>query len=152
MTSPSIDGQAMQRGRSPVRRVLVTAFGVSTAMVLFGGFLDLDAPGLAFNIVTLALIASAATALMLLFAVRFVPTQPDGKLDRPLRDSRNRAHLYAFRLLSIAVLAVLLAAFVRATWFDQVPDAQAYFFWLLAIAMLVVAGPSAVMAWSEPES
>lgn len=147
---PDTSDQATIRWR-PIRRALVVTFAASTAILLVAGFFELE-PGWVFNLVSFGGgMLSPVAALAILAIMRFVPSQPDGKLDERLRTVRDRAHRTAYQLLSITVLSLLLTIHIRAWWFDLLPTHEGIVRWMLGLGMVTIAAPAAVMAWTEPE-
>lgn len=152
MTAPPEARPHVNKRWRPLRRLLVGAFAASTAILLVSGFLELETPGWAFTLVTFAGgMLSPMTAIAVILIVRFVPSQPDDKLDERLRMVRDRAHRLAYQVVSVVVLSALLALYLRAWWFDWLPETDGIGRWMIATSMLVIATPSAVMAWTEPE-
>lgn len=152
MTAPAEARPKTNTRWRPLRRLLVGAFAASTVLLLVSGFLELETPGWAFTVVTFAgAFLSAITGIAVVLIVRFVPSQPDDKLDERLRMVRDRAHRTAYQIVSVVVLSALLALYVRAWWFDWLPNTDGMGRWMQATIMMFLATPSAVMAWTEPE-
>lgn len=152
MTAPPETRPHVSNRWQLLRRLLVGAFAASTALLLISGFLELETPGWAFTVVTFAGgFLSPITAIAVSLIVRFVPGQPDDKLDERLRMVRDRAHRLAYQIVSVVVLSALLALYARAYLFDWLPETDGMGRWMIATTMMFLATPSAVMAWTEPE-